>query len=193
MQLRPFGVWISSRVLDERSGAVAAACAEELGFGTLWLGGSPKLPVLRPFLAATERLVVATGILNVWANEPATVAEQHATLSGEYPGRVLLGIGIGHAEATSEYANPLETMATFLDGLDDAPAPVAPADRCLAALGPRMLDLSAARSLGSHTYFVTTSHTRAASSSSTHASSTASRASAPRRSRAARVCEVGTK
>ena len=162
MQLRPFGVWISSRVLDERSAAQAARSAEELGFGTLWLGGSPKLPALRPLLAATERLIVATGILNVWANEPAIVAAQFAELSREYPGRVLLGIGIGHPEATAEYAKPLETMGAFLDGLDAAAAPVPAADRCLAALGPRMLDCSAARSLGTHTYFVPTAHTRSA-------------------------------
>jgi probable F420-dependent oxidoreductase len=162
MELGPFGVWISSRAIDDPGAGEAAKLAEDLGFGALWLGGSPKLPQLRPLLAASERLVVATGILNVWANEPATVAAEYAELAGEFPGRVLLGIGIGHPEATSEYANPLETMAAFLDGLDAAPARVPRDGRCLAALGPRMLDLCGQRSLGAHPYFVPVAHTRAA-------------------------------
>jgi probable F420-dependent oxidoreductase len=160
MQVGRYGVWISSRGLDAPAAAAAARLAEELGFGTLWLGGSPKLDELRPLLAASERLVVATGILNVWANEPAAVAASYAELAGEFPGRVLLGIGIGHPEATGEYARPLETMTAFLDGLDAAPVPVPPDGRCLAALGPRMLDLSRERTLGSHTYFVPVAHTR---------------------------------
>jgi probable F420-dependent oxidoreductase len=162
MELGRIGVWISARAADAQLAGEAARLAEELGFGTLWLGGSPKLEQLRPLLAASERLVVATGILNVWANEPSAVAAQYDELAREFPGRVLLGIGIGHPEATSEYARPLEAMAAFLDGLDAAPTPVAAGQRCLAALGPRMLDLSRERSLGSHTYFVPVTHTRAA-------------------------------
>lgn len=162
MELTSYGVWIGARVADAERGGEAAALAEELGFGALWLGGSPKLPAVRPLLAATTRLVVATGIVNVWANEPATLAAEYAELEREFPGRLLIGIGIGHPEATSEYANPLATMRGFLDGLDGAPTPVPKTRRCLAALGPRMLDLSAERSLGSHTYFVPVAHTRAA-------------------------------
>jgi probable F420-dependent oxidoreductase len=51
-------------------------------------------------------------------------------------------------------------MGAFFDGLDAAPEPVAPDERVAAALGPRMLALAAARSLGTHTYFVTPEHTR---------------------------------
>src|SRR5580704_9400785 len=116
MELTSFGVWISSRAADGERASEAAALAEELGFGALWLGGSPALPALAPLLAATERLIVATGILNVWANEPAAVAAEHAELSREFPGRVLLGIGIGHPEATGEYAQPVHTMTAFLGG-----------------------------------------------------------------------------
>ena len=162
MELTSFGVWVSSRAADGERASEAAALAEELGFGALWLGGSPKLPALRTLLAATERLAVATGILNVWANEPAAVAAEHAELAREFPGRVLLGIGIGHPEATGDYAHPLRTMTAFLDGLDGAATPVPRGERCLAALGPRMLDLSRERTLGAHPYFVPVAHTRAA-------------------------------
>jgi probable F420-dependent oxidoreductase len=105
---------------------------------------------------------VATGILNVWANEPAQVAAEHAELTREFPGRLRLGIGIGHPEATSDYSRPLTAMGQFLDGLDRADTPVPRDQRCLAALRPKMLELSAERSLGAHTYFVPVAHTRQA-------------------------------
>ncbi len=94
-------MWTSYRALGEENAGVAARLVEELGFGTFWLGGSPQLPSLRPLLEATERIVVATGILNVWASEPERVASDFAELEARFPGRVLLGIGIGHPEATS--------------------------------------------------------------------------------------------
>jgi probable F420-dependent oxidoreductase len=162
--MRPgeFGVWTTYRAIGEQNAGEAARLVEDLGFGTLWLGGSPQLRALRPLLEATDRLVVATGILNVWASEPERVASDFAELEARFPGRVLLGIGIGHPEATRHYRKPLAAMQAFLDGLDAATAPVPRTRRCLAALGPKMLTLSAKRSLGAHTYFVPVEHTRAA-------------------------------
>jgi probable F420-dependent oxidoreductase len=162
MQLGEFGVWTSYRAIGEENAGTAARLVEDLGFGTFWLGGSPQLPALRPLLEASERMVVATGILNVWASEPEQVARDFAELEARFPGRVLLGIGIGHPEATSQYAKPLAAMQAFLDGLDTTGDPVPRNRRCLAALGPKMLELSAERSLGAHTYFVPPDHTRAA-------------------------------
>jgi hypothetical protein len=81
------------------------------------------------------------------AERSRTVAAEHAQLTSEFPGRVLLGVGIGHPEATSHYSSPLSTMRSFFDGLDNADVPVPRDQRCMAALGPRMLDLSAQRSL----------------------------------------------
>ena len=162
MELGEFGVWTSYRAIGEENAGEAAKLVEDLGFGTFWLGGSPQLPALRPLLEATDRLVVATGILNVWASEPERVAADFSELEARFPGRVLLGIGIGHPEATSHYRTPLAAMRAFLDGLDTAAAPIPRTRRCLAALGPKMLELSAERSLGTHTYFVPVEHTRAA-------------------------------
>ena len=160
MNLTDFGVWISGRILDEHSSARAAALAEELGFGALWLGASPQLPSLRPMLAATERLIVATGIVNIWQYDPGELAAQFTQLESEFPGRVLVGIGIGHPEATSEYRTPLAKTAEFLDGIEAAPQPIPQQQLCLAALGPKMLDLSAARTWGTHPYFSPVEHTR---------------------------------
>jgi probable F420-dependent oxidoreductase len=162
MRLGEFGVWTTYRAIGEGNAGEAAKLLEDLGFGTIWLGGSPQLPALRPLLEATERIIVATGILNVWASEPERVASDFAELEARFPGRVLLGIGIGHPEATSHYRRPVAAMQAFLDGLDAATAPVPRSRRCLAALGPKMLTLSAERTLGAHTYFVPVDHTRAA-------------------------------
>lgn len=162
LKLGQFGIWTSyRRIGDERAGD-AAKLVEDLGFGTFWLGGSPQLLELRPLLEATDRIVVATGILNVWQSDPEQVATDFSELEREFPGRALLGIGIGHPEATSQYRQPLSAMREFLDGLDAARDPVPRDRRCLAALGPKMLELSAERALGSHTYFVPVAHTRAA-------------------------------
>jgi probable F420-dependent oxidoreductase len=160
MQLGEVGVWTTYRAIGEENAGAAAKLLENLGFGTFWLGGSPRLPSVRPLLEATEHLIVATGVVNVWQYEPAKLAAEHADLTREFPGRLLLGIGIGHPEATSDYARPLSTMRKFFDGLDGADRPVPRERRCMAALGPKMLDLSAERSRGAHTYFVPIEHTR---------------------------------
>ena len=133
---------------------------EALGFGALWLGGSPAPADTRPFLEASSRLPVATGILNVWRHDPADVAADHGRLNDEFGGRFLLGIGIGHPEATSHYRRPLATMRAFVDGLHGAERPVPRDELVLAALGPKMLDLAAERSLGAHPYLTPLEHTR---------------------------------
>jgi probable F420-dependent oxidoreductase len=162
MELGRFGVWTSYRAIGEENAGEAARLVEDLGLSAFWLGGSPDLPALRPLLEATERIVVATGILNVWQSEPEKVARDFAQLQAEFPERVLVGIGIGHPEATREYRTPLAAMREFLDGLDRADPPLNREHRCLAALRPKMLELSAQRALGAHTYFVPVDHTRAA-------------------------------
>lgn len=155
MELGKVGVWMPARF-----GAAAAHEIEALGYGTLWLGGSPSVEDAVPFLEATERMTIATGILNVWQHEPADVAAARAEVAHQHPGRFLLGVGIGHPEATSDYTRPLTTMRKFCDGLASAPKPVPKDELVLAALGPKMLDLSKERSLGTHPYFTTADHTR---------------------------------
>lgn len=162
MHLDKFGVFSTgARFADDQLGE-AAALAERLGFGAFWRGGSPPPSVLTAVLEATSSLVAATGIVNVWKTEPSVAAEQHAQLHERFGDRVLLGIGIGHPESTAEYRRPLPMMREYLDGLDNASRPVPTDQRCIGALGPKMLDLSKERSLGTHPYFVPVAHTRAA-------------------------------
>jgi probable F420-dependent oxidoreductase len=156
-ELDRIGIWI-----PRTAGTDAVPEIEELGYGALWLGISPSLEQATPFLEASKKITIATGILNVWRHEPADVAAGHAELQRDFGGRFLLGIGIGHPEATQEYTKPLTKMREYFDGLDAADPPVPRDERLAAALGPKMLDLSAERSLGAHPYFTPVEHTRSA-------------------------------
>jgi probable F420-dependent oxidoreductase len=160
MDIGKIGVWTSYRPFGIERAGEAAKVVEQLGYSAWWLGGSPHVPDVRPILEATSTLVAASGILNVWINEPDETATADAAAREELGGRFLLGIGIGHREATSEYQRPLQTMRAFLDGLDASPTPPPVDGRCLAALGPKMLDLAGERTAGTHTYFVPVEHTR---------------------------------
>jgi probable F420-dependent oxidoreductase len=155
MDLGQIGIW-----MPYHFGTAATSEIESLGYGTLWLGSSPSVADARTFLEASDTLTIATGILNVWRHHPADVAAADAEVRAAFPGRFLLGIGIGHPEATSDYTKPLKTMREFFDGLDAAPTPVPREERIAAALGPKMLDLARERSLGTHPYFTTPDHTR---------------------------------
>ncbi len=160
VKLGQIGVWSSYRPFGSERAGEAAKLAEQLGYGAWWVGGSPHVPDIRPVLEATSELVAATGILNIWINDPGETAAADASLRAEFPRRFMLGIGIGHPEATSDYRRPLASMRTFLDALDASPAAPPIEGRCLAALGPKMLDLAAERTAGTHTYFVPVEHTR---------------------------------
>jgi probable F420-dependent oxidoreductase len=160
VELGRIGIWSSLRAFGIERAGEAAKLAEQLGFAAWWVGGSPHVPDIRPVLEATSALVAATGILNVWINDPAETAAADADLRAEFAERFMLGIGIGHPEATSDYRRPLTTMRAFLDGLDASPNPPPVKERCLAALGPKMLELAAERAAGAHTYFVPVEHTR---------------------------------
>jgi probable F420-dependent oxidoreductase len=155
--LGEIGIW-----LRRTAETATVSEIEALGFGAVWLGISPSVDQARPFLEQSGELTVATGILNVWQHEPADVAAQHAELQRDFGGRFLLGVGIGHPEATAEYTKPLAKMGEFFDGLDAADAPVPRDERIAAALGPKMLDLAGKRSLGAHPYFTPVEHTRSA-------------------------------
>lgn len=132
---------------------------EALGFGALWAGGSPPadLTWVEPILAATETLQVATGIVNVWTAAPGPTAESFHRIEAAYPGRFLLGIGVGHPEAQTEYKKPYDALIDYLDDLDRYGVPRN--RRVVAALGPKVLALSAQRSAGAHPYLTTPAHT----------------------------------
>ena len=136
-----------------------AAEIEALGYGAIWVGGSPpaELDWVEPLLGATERLKVATGIVNIWTAAAGPVAESFHRIDTAYPGRFVLGIGVGHREAIAEYKKPLDALTEYLDKLDEYGVPRE--QRVVAALGPQVLKLSARRSAGAHPYLTTPEHT----------------------------------
>jgi probable F420-dependent oxidoreductase len=132
---------------------------ESLGYGSVWVGGSPpaELDWVEPILENTTTLKVATGIVNIWTAAAGPVAESFHRIEAAYPGRFLLGIGVGHPEATQEYQKPIDALRGYLDKLDEYGVPKN--RRVVAALGPQVLKLSATRSAGAHPYLTTPEHT----------------------------------
>jgi probable F420-dependent oxidoreductase len=135
---------------------------EALGYGAVWVGGSPpaELEWVEPILEKTTTLKIATGIVNIWTAAPGPVAESFHRIEKAYPGRFLLGIGVGHPEAHTEYRKPIDALTDYLDKLDEYGVPKN--RRVVAALGPRVLKLSADRSAGAHPYLTTPEHTKQA-------------------------------
>ncbi|GHF12370.1 LLM class F420-dependent oxidoreductase [Amycolatopsis deserti] len=158
IELGKIGIWRGWHQLN----ADLAREAERLGFGAIWIGGSPdgQLAIVDELLDATDHIKVATGIVNMWKDDAATVGASWHRIEAKHPGRFLLGVGIGHPEATQEYQKPYDKIVDYLDGLDEAGVPVAA--RALAALGPKVLKLSAERTAGAHPYLTTPEHTKEA-------------------------------
>lgn len=170
MAQRLVSVWETRLFLSGQPRAEAleaAAELDELGFHRIWCsaGFGPGVPAqFAEILSATKRIGVASGILSVWHAAPAEAAAFTAAAEKAYPGRFLLGLGASHAQLVEGgggvYRKPYTKVVEYLDALDAAGGePVKPEQRILAALGPRMLKLSAERSLGAHPYFVPAEHT----------------------------------
>jgi probable F420-dependent oxidoreductase len=170
MELGRAGIWsLELRFGDQGETSEAAAELEELGWGALWLGdvfGGDVLADAGRLLDATSAMTVATGVLNLWAHDPATVAAAAAGLDGRHPGRFLLGLGVSSPESAASagqvFRRPVERVARYLDDLDGAPQPAPARRRVLGALGPKMLRLAARRAAGAHPFLVTPGHTAAA-------------------------------
>jgi probable F420-dependent oxidoreductase len=154
-QLGQFGVWRMARAMTPG----LAAAVEELGFGAIWIGGSPSgdLELVESLLAATDHIPVVTGIVNMWRDGPETVAASHRRVVGGYPGRFMLGVGVGHREATEEFQDPMGKIDDYLRRLDRGGVP--PDEIVLAALGPKALTIAAERTAGAHPYLTTSNHT----------------------------------
>jgi probable F420-dependent oxidoreductase len=129
--------------------------------------GGDVLGAVEHLLAATRSVSVATGILNVWMHDPASVATGWGEIEQRWPGRFALGLGSSHAPIVDaghpgRYRRPVGTMRTYLDALDASRPQVPAGARFLAALGPRMLELARERTGGAHPYLAPPEHTRRA-------------------------------
>jgi probable F420-dependent oxidoreductase len=160
--LGPVGIWMPPPAGTGLDPAEYARAIEAAGFTSVWfprMNSLADLAAVEPALAATERLVLGTGIASVWTWAPAELAAEANRLAAAYPGRFILGLGVSHAPAVEAagqaYVKPYSKMVQFLDELGEVAAPVV-----LAALGPRMLGLSRDRTAGAHPYFTPPEHTR---------------------------------
>src|SRR6201997_5085301 len=159
IDLGKFGVFVLGGVFSGGATPEQAQEIERLGYGTLWVSGSPpaELSFVEALLESPAALKVATGIVNIWSAPAKTVAESFHRINTAYPNRFVLGIGAGHPEHTQEYRKPYDALVDYLDELDEYGVP---ADRrVIAALGPRVLRLSAERAAGAHPYNTTPEHT----------------------------------
>jgi probable F420-dependent oxidoreductase len=171
IQLGPIGIW--TRQLEDQPAAKAQETARELeslGYGALWFGeaaGREALTNAGLLLAATRRMVIATGIANIYARDAVAMASGQKTLAEAYPNRFLLGLGVSHIPLVEQlrghrYEKPVATMRAYLDAMDKAPynavAPPTKPPRVLAALGPKMLELSGERADGAHPYNTNPEH-----------------------------------
>ncbi len=166
------GIW--QGVLDRQPAAAvrdAVAELDDAGWPTLWI---PETVGRDPFVAAammleaSSNLKLATGIASIWARDALTTANASLTLNEAYDGRFLLGLGVSHHTLTEwvrkhDYSKPLTKMREYLERMDASRftgvAPAEPPSRVIAALGPKMLALSAELADGAHPYFVPVEHT----------------------------------
>ncbi|WP_280276674.1 LLM class F420-dependent oxidoreductase [Nocardia wallacei] len=165
------GVWWNSEPWPIREAQHIARDIEAMGFGSLFMpegSGKDVLVESAAFLAATDRLVVGTGIANIHVRIPTAAESGGRLLSALYPGRFVLGLGVSHAPFVDQvvggaYRKPLAMMRTYLERMDGLPAEIeagSTALRLLAALGPKMIELSGEHADGAHPYLVTPEHTK---------------------------------
>jgi probable F420-dependent oxidoreductase len=174
MRLGSVGVWLGGYGFPASDDRALARSVEELGYSALWFGEAPggKEAFTRAatLLAATDQLVIATGIASVWGRDPLNTASAIRTVSEAFPGRLIAGLGVSHAPAVEErgerYRAPRSMMRDYLERMQCSehlsPEPDQPAPVVLAALRPRMLELARDRADGAHPYLVPVEHTRRA-------------------------------
>ena len=166
------GLWAHAHeiVAPSASGEIAAL-AESLGYAAYWLpeaGGREALVSSSLLLAATSELVVGTAIASIWARDAMASINGARTLHDASGGRFVLGLGVSHGPLVENmfglsYDKPLATMRTYLERMAALPDFIEPGagrpTRLLAALGPKMIELSGTMADGAHPYLVTPEQT----------------------------------
>jgi probable F420-dependent oxidoreductase len=174
MKLKKLGVWAATDTLSAAEAAAFAKRVETWGYGALWIPEAVGREVFSAsawLLANTSSLIVASGIANIYARDPLSTVSAQKGLNEQSGGRFLLGLGVSHVPLVQdlrrhEYGKPVATMRTYLQAMGDAPyhsvPPANPPKTVLAALGPKMLELSTTDADGAHPYNVSPEHTRQA-------------------------------
>ncbi|MFJ5196893.1 TIGR03620 family F420-dependent LLM class oxidoreductase [Streptomyces sp. NPDC088394] len=166
MELGTVGIWSLAFTHGDRTEARdAAAELEELGYGAIWLGGSPgsnprgDLVTAAEVLAATDRIAVATACVSIWERSPNRLAATYHALPRQQRTRLLIGLGVSHADFVGRYHEPYHALRSYLDELDAVTPSLPSTARMIGAHGPQMTRLAAAKSTGVHPYLVDPAHT----------------------------------
>ncbi len=174
MDLKKLGVFSGVDRLSAVDAAAFARRVEAWGYGALWISeavGREAFSSAAWLLANTKQLVIATGIASIYARDPFATAAAQKGLNEQSAGRFLLGLGVSHVPLVEgirklQYGKPVTTMRAYLKAMADSAyhsvLPATPPKTVLAALGPKMLELSAELADGAHPYNVTPEHTREA-------------------------------
>jgi probable F420-dependent oxidoreductase len=173
MHLNNLGVWAGTDSLSAADAAAFARRVEAWGYAALWIPEAVGREVFSAsawLLANTHSLILASGIANIYARDSLAAAAAQKGLNEQSGGRFLLGLGVSHIPLVEirqhAYRKPVATMRAYLQAMAEAPyrsvPPAAAPKTVLAALGPKMLELSAELADGAHPYNVTPEHTRRA-------------------------------
>jgi len=160
--LGKIGIWsMELRFGDPAASSEAIAELDELGYGAVWVPGGIGGDItgdLDRLLAATSNTVLATGIINVWKHTPDEIASWWKALPADRQSRVMLGLGVSHGPLIGDaWVKPLAKMTAWIGELTAAGVPAS--SQCVAALGPKMLELSGKLTAGAHPYLVNPEHT----------------------------------
>lgn len=167
----PVGLWTAAlESLPVQAAREQVTALDEQGWDALWFGeayGREAFTAAALYLAASQRMAVATGIASIYGRDAVAASSAGRLLNQMHPGRFVLGLGVSHAPLVERmrghsYGKPLRAMREYLEAMDAAPwvsAPADPAPRVLAALGPAMLALARDQAQGAHPYLVTPEHT----------------------------------
>ncbi len=172
MELGKIGVWGSLDLMTAQEAAAFAQRIEALGYSALWMPeavGRDPFSMIGYLAGQTERLILATGIANIWARDPMLMNSIRKTVSELAPDRFILGLGVSHKHLVynqrgHDYGKPLTTMRNYLEAMNDALFMAKPPEHeapiVIGALRDKMLALSAQQAQGAHPYNVTPEHTK---------------------------------
>lgn len=167
MKLGRLGVWYPTDRLDGVQLGDFVRLVETSGYAALWYPesrGYESMSLAAFLLSKSERLMIGSSIANIYARDAYTAQRAMVSMNSWYGDRFILGLGVSHIPMVEglrghRYDKPLGAMRAYLDGIHkdlpkDTEAPV-----LVAALGPKMLALSAEKSMGAVPYNVTPKHT----------------------------------
>lgn len=176
-RLGTWGAWVGALTAVPASlGRPTAQRVEAAGFPTLWypegMGVRESFSNAAVLLGATDEILIASGIANVWARDAIAAASASRTLNDSFDGRFLLGLGVSHPpqvdpRGTTTYLKPVAKMREYLgqiergafDSPDGEESDEPPVQTIIAALRPAMLEVARDLSLGAHPYLVPVEHT----------------------------------